>query len=127
MNKLLCILLALACACASMGCVDEQTEVFSPTDQRYGCVEFVDDMGARQVCDVYYTYYEGSVVYYDPYFAVWIGPQGYWWHGGYHTGFWGGYRAHYGVGYYHSPGYYHGGGHGYYHGGGGRGGGGHRR
>jgi hypothetical protein len=133
-------LLAVMCLALS-GCVEAyaETEVAMPVGTpQYGCTIVADTYGEREVCGVNYYVVEGGVVYFDPYYHIWIGPRGYWYGGRYVVGYAPGYYARYG-GYYRyhgyyggrSPGYWHGGGYhgngGSFHGGGGFRGGGHHR
>jgi hypothetical protein len=71
----------------------------------HGCTIVVDPYGEREVCDVDYYVVDGGVVYFDPYYRVWIGPRGYWYGGRYVVGYWGGYHAYY-RGYYRTHGGY---------------------
>lgn len=132
-----------------LGCAEEMVYAdppLPPPQPTYGCAVVEDAYGEREVCDVYYYTSDDGVVYWDPYFSLWIGAGGYWragvWYHGYWPGYWEryhvwyhahgwfgahGYRGYYGHHWGHSGGGYHGGYHGggghYYHGGGGHHGG----
>lgn len=66
--------------CVSLtGCYVEEGVYTSPPPDVYenGTVEFCDDFGCREVTAPYYRD-NGSIIYYDAHFDVWIGAHGYW-------------------------------------------------
>src|SRR5665213_1222033 len=111
-------LIMLLCVMMVSGCVGYDDPPIDSSIQ-YGCVEVSDDYGNRDVCDTQYYYTDdGSLIYWDAHFGVWIGPEGWYREGIFYHGFYPGYREFYGRGYYHSEhGRYYHGGH-YNHGGG---------
>lgn len=123
-------LLGLIAALCLTSCVAYADPPLPPPHPVYGCTMVEDSYGEREMCNVYYYDTDEGVVYWDPYFRVWMGAGGYWYGGAWVHGFWPGYYARYG-GFYHPHGFYHGyshhwGGGGFHHGGGGyHGGGGH--
>lgn len=117
MNKLV---LALVACLGMTGCLVAPAygqEVVQPQIQN-GCAIVEDTYGEREVCNTNYYVYNGSVVYWDPYFGIWAGNGFYNYNGGWYRGYYPGYYGRYGS-YYHGQGYYHGYSHGYYHGNGG--------
>lgn len=103
--------LALLLVALNTGCVAVFAEDDAPAlpvgAPEYGCTVVADDWGEREVCGVSYYVVEDGIVYYDPYYGVWIGPGGYWIGGHYVVGYYPGYYARY-RSYYHPYGYYHG-------------------
>lgn len=130
MNKLFSILFSLFLA----GCVSEPIytstvpSAYYANGAKYGCTIVTDEYGSREVCETYYYPVSNGVVYWDPYFRIWVGPGGYWHGGVWNHGYYPGFRTYYGHGFYHPNGFSHGGGYrGGFHGGGFHGGhGGHR-
>lgn len=117
------LVLALVACLGMTGCLVAPAygqEVVQPQVQ-YGCTIVEDIYGEREVCNTNYYVSNGSVVYWDPYFGIWVGNGFYNYHGGWYRGYYPGYSAHYGS-YYHTHGYFQGYSHGYYHGNTGHGG-----
>lgn len=113
----------LALPLVLMGCAETtdqpvytSSHTVSP-DIQTGCVVVSDDYGDREVCNTQYYYVNGSPIYWDTAFGIWVSPWGYYrggvWYRGYHPGW----RNYYGHGYYHPRGFFHGGYHGGFHGG----------
>jgi hypothetical protein len=123
--KLSALIAILALPLSMMGCAPEYVEP-APATSQANCVIVSDaEYGERTVCNAQYYDTPQGVIYYDPYYASWIGA-GYTysagqWHHGYPLGYYNHYHNHY-----HPHGYFYGHGYGGYHGGGFHGGG-HRR
>jgi hypothetical protein len=125
--KSLALIAALAFP-SMMGCTPEYVEP-APAVSQANCVVVSDaEYGERTVCNTQYYDTPQGVVYYDPYYATWIGAGYYYsaaearWYHGYLPGYYNHYR-----GYYRPHGYYVGHSYGGYRGYGGYHGGGHRR
>lgn len=84
------------------GCVGRVAYTDSYVSHRYGCVDFTDQYGTRNVCSQYYYDSTGSVVYWDNRFGIWVGRSGYYYGGVYRRGYWPGYSSTYHSGYYRS-------------------------
>jgi hypothetical protein len=123
MNKLIKALL-FALPLALMGCADEyDTTVNTAGTVNNGCIVVSDADGDRQVCSQYYVA-NGSYVFWDPNFGIWVNPAyGYYRAGMWYRGAYPGYGAFY-HGFYHPHGFYRGGFRGNGYRGGGHGGGG---
>lgn len=105
MNKVALILVA----CLGLaGCEDStyRNEPEYPSPPAYGCVVVADDMGEREVCDTYYYYDNGELVYYDAHFNIWVGNSGYWIGGRYHWGFYPAWHSYYGPSFYYPRGHF---------------------
>lgn len=84
MKKLLLAMLLVLGTVSMTGCyAEEGVYTSAPGTYQTGCVEFVDEYGARTVCAPHY-YMGGSVVYWDAHFGRWIGANRYWQGGMWH-------------------------------------------
>jgi len=132
------VIFTLICLLSLTACYsDEQVYTAEPTmaNPNFGCLVVTDDFGEREVCDTHYYYAaDGSPIWWDNHFGIWVSSSGYWYGGRWFVGFYPGYHSYYHAGFYRPRGYFHGNYHGYrgnyrggYHGGGFHGGhGGHR-
>jgi hypothetical protein len=88
------LILALLAAVSMAGCV-VYAEPDTATPVTYsvgsGCTTYCDDYSCREVCGQYYRATDGSLVYWDSHFGIWVSPRGYWkagrWYRGYHPGY----------------------------------------
>jgi hypothetical protein len=108
MKKLLFSLITCLSLFGLIGCVENVAYADPVAPQiTYGCAIVEDAYGEREVCDTSYYVTSAGVVYWDPYFHIWVGGGFYFYNNAWYRGYYPGYVARYG-GFYHGHGFYRG-------------------